>query len=89
MSVAQVLSITPLNVSFRRALVGGNWEDWLDLVGKVMMVTLTEHRDCFLWTAHKTFSVKNLYNGIILSAGARVNCWAWKAKIPLKIKIFL
>jgi hypothetical protein len=69
MLVAQVLSTTPLNVSFRRALVGENWEGWLDLVGKVMTVTLTEHRDCFLWTANKTFSVKNLYNGIILSGG--------------------
>jgi hypothetical protein len=45
MSVAQVLSTTPINVSFRRALVGKNWEDWLDLVGKVMTVTLTEHKD--------------------------------------------
>jgi hypothetical protein len=44
LSVAQVLSTTPLNVSFRRALVGENWEDWLDLVGKVMTVTLTEHK---------------------------------------------
>jgi hypothetical protein len=57
-SVAQVLSTTPLNVSFRRALVGELWEDWLDLVGKVMAVSLTEHRDCFLWTANKTFSVR-------------------------------
>jgi hypothetical protein len=78
-SVAQVLSTTPLNISFRRALVGELWEDWLDLVGKVMDVSLTEHRDCFLWTANKTFSVKNLYNDLILRAGAWVNCWAWKA----------
>jgi hypothetical protein len=74
MSVAQVLSTTPLNVSFRRALVGENWEDWLVLVGKVMAVTLTEHKDCFLWTANKKFSVKNLYNDIILSAGTWANC---------------
>jgi hypothetical protein len=69
--------------------VGELWEDWLDLVGKVMAVSLTEHRDCFLWTANKTFSAKNLYNDIILRVGARANCWAWKAKLPLKIKIFL
>jgi hypothetical protein len=89
MLVAQVLSTTPLNVSFRRALVGENWWDWLDLVGKVMTVTHTEHKDCFLWTVNKTFSVKKLYNDVILSTGARANCWAWKAKIPLKIKVFL
>jgi hypothetical protein len=77
-SVAQVLSTTPLNISFRRALVGELWEDWLDLVGKVMVVSLTEHRDCFLWTTNRAFSVKNLYNDIILRAGARAICWAWK-----------
>jgi hypothetical protein len=71
-SVAQVLSTTPLNVSFRHELVGENWEDWLDLVGKVMTVSLTEHRDCFLWMANKTFPVKNLYNDMILSAGHRL-----------------
>jgi hypothetical protein len=89
MSVAQVLSTTPLNISFRRALVGQLWEDWLDLVGKVLVVSLREHRDCFLWTANKAFSVKNLYNDIILREGARAKCWAWKAKFPLKIKIFM
>jgi hypothetical protein len=89
MSVAQVLSTTPLNVSFRRSLVGELWEEWLDLVGKIVDVSLTEHRDCFIWTANKAFSVKNLYNDLIIRAGARVNCWTWKAKLPLKIKIFL
>jgi hypothetical protein len=33
MLVAQVLSTTPLNVSFRRALVGDSWDKWLELVG--------------------------------------------------------
>jgi hypothetical protein len=78
-----------LNISFRRALVGQLWEDWLDLVGKVLVVSLREHRDCFLWTANKAFPVKNLYNDIILREGARAKCWAWKAKFPLKIKIFM
>jgi hypothetical protein len=39
--------------------------------------------------ANKKFLVKNMYNDIVLRAGTPVNCWAWKAKIPLKIKIFL
>jgi hypothetical protein len=30
-----------------------------------------------------------LYNDIILREGARAKCWAWKAKLPLKIKIFM
>ena len=89
MSVAQVLSTTPLNVSFRRALVGDSWDKWLDLVGSILMVNLNDHRDSFIWTANKNFSVKNMYNDLVLKSGTPVECWTWKAKIPLKIKIFL
>jgi hypothetical protein len=85
-SVAQVLSTTPLNVSFRRALVGGNLDKWLELVGNVLLVNLNDRTNSFIWTANKTFSVKNMYNDILLREGTPVNCWAWKAKIPLKIK---
>jgi hypothetical protein len=62
MSVAQVLSTTPLNVSFRRALVGDSWDKWLELVGNVLMVNLNNRKDSFIWTANKNFSVKNMYN---------------------------
>jgi hypothetical protein len=54
-SVAQVLSTIPLNVSFRRALVGDNWDKWLSLVGNVMMVNLNDRKDSFIWTANKNF----------------------------------
>jgi hypothetical protein len=30
-----------------------------------------------------------MYNNLALRSGLPVNCWTWKAKIPLKIKIFL
>jgi hypothetical protein len=53
------------------------------------MVHLNVHRDSFIWTANKKFSVKNMYNDLVLKSGSPVNCWTWKAKIPLKIKIFL
>jgi hypothetical protein len=89
MSVAQVLSTTPLNVSFRRALIGVNWDSWLSLVGNVLEVNLNNLRDSFHRTASKKFSVKDLYSDMILRSGTPANCWAWKAKIPLKIKIFL
>jgi hypothetical protein len=52
----------PLNVSFRRALVGDNWDRWLNLVGDVLMVNLNDRNDSFIWTANKNFSVKNMYN---------------------------
>jgi hypothetical protein len=73
-SVAQVLSTTPLNVSFRRVLVGDNWEKWISLVGNVLMVNLNDHKDSFIWTASKCFSVKSMYNDIMLKQGAPVNC---------------
>jgi hypothetical protein len=89
MSVAQVLSTTPLSVSFRRALVGDNWDKWLHLVGNVLSVHLNDHRDSFSWTSSKTFTVKSMYNDLVLRVGTPVNCWTRKASIPWKIKIFL
>jgi hypothetical protein len=58
LSVAQVLSTTLLNVSFRRALVGDNWAKWLELVGDVLWVNLNDRKDSFFWTANKTFFVE-------------------------------
>jgi hypothetical protein len=60
MSVAQVLSNTLLNVSFRRALMGDSWDKWLELMGNVLMVNLNNSKDSFIWTANKNFSVKNM-----------------------------
>jgi hypothetical protein len=89
MTVAQVLSTTPLNVSFRRALEGENWANWLRLVGSILTIQLNEHNDSFIWTASRNFSVKNMYNDLAMRNGIHFNCCTWKAKIPLKIKIFL
>jgi hypothetical protein len=89
MTVAQVLSTTPLNDSFRRALDGVNWDNWVCIVTSVMSVSLREHLDSFKWTAKKNFSVKKLYNDLVLRSGTLVNCWSWNSKIPLEIKIFL
>jgi hypothetical protein len=74
--VAQVLSTTPLNVSFRRALVGQNWDNWLHLVGSILNININEHNDSFIWTANKNF----------ITCATTHHC-AWRAKIPLKIKI--
>jgi hypothetical protein len=76
MSVAHVLSMTPLNAYFRRALVGVNWDNWLGLVGNVLEVNLSKLRDSFRWTASKKFSVKDLYNDLVLRSGTPADCWA-------------
>jgi hypothetical protein len=61
----------------------------LALVSSVISMNLSEHMDSFRWTTSRNFSVKNMYNDLVLRSRTPVNCWAWNAKIPLKIKIFL
>ena len=43
-SVASVLSSTPLNVSFRRGLAGDRLNEWLKLVSLVLPVSLNNER---------------------------------------------
>ena len=40
--VATVLQSTPLNIPFRRTLVGAHWEAWLHLVRRLMDVQLSQ-----------------------------------------------
>jgi hypothetical protein len=58
-------------------------------VGSILTIQLNEHHDSFIWTASRNFSVKNMYNDLVKRNGIHFNCCTWKAKIPLKIKIFL
>jgi hypothetical protein len=73
-SMAQVLSTTPLNVSFRRAIVGENWAKWVQLVGGIMDVGCNQHKDSFIWTKSKSFSVKAVYNDLVFGMGMPFNC---------------
>jgi hypothetical protein len=88
-TMAQVLSTTPLNISFRRALVGDNWAKWLQLVGSILNVHLGEQTDTFMWTKSESFSVKAMCNDLVVGNAPRLNLVTWKAKVPLKIKIFI
>ena len=47
-SVITVLSTTPLNMAFRRYLVGVNLQAWYDVVAMVANVQLTNQRDHFV-----------------------------------------
>ena len=89
-SVATVLSSIPLNVSFRRALVGNNLRSWNHIVSSLHDVKLQAGRDVFVWTLHSSgqFSVRSFYAALI-SNGVRVSQEIWKTKIPTKIRIFL
>jgi hypothetical protein len=61
--VADVLSNTPLNIEFRRTLTGNKWEAWIALVQRLILVTLSEEKDIFVWklTMSGLFTVKSMY----------------------------
>lgn len=88
-TVAKVLSTSPLGVSFRRALTGNNLAKWHELVGRVLLVQLDKPKDNFAWSISKTFTVHSMYKDLMKGAGLPAKCIAWKAKLPLKIKVFL
>jgi hypothetical protein len=47
--MARVFTVVPLNVSFRRALVGQNLILWNNLVSRIFHVQLSEGNDLFRW----------------------------------------
>jgi hypothetical protein len=73
---------TPLHVSFRRALVGDNGAKWLQLVESILNVRLGEQTNTFIWTKSNSFSVKAMYNDLVVRNASRLNLVNWKAKIP-------
>ncbi len=86
-----VLSTLPLNVSFRRALIGDNRRYWYQLVAKVCSFNLSKQSDSFKWRlkGDGTFSVNSMYKAIMYQDIIPRKSLIWKLKIPLKIKIFL
>jgi hypothetical protein len=66
-SVRTVLSMTLLNVAFRRSLVGVNLQVWHDVVAMVADVQLTNQRDHFVWGLHQKglFLVKSMYRALL------------------------
>jgi hypothetical protein len=90
-TVADVLSSIPLNMSFRRALSGHNLQSWYGLVEKVLATRLTDAKDVFIWNLHKSgiFSTRSMYMALISNGVIPRKCPIWKIKVLLKIKIFL
>jgi hypothetical protein len=89
-TVANVLSSTPLNVSFRRGLQGDTLRQWNSLVALILDVSLNPAKDHFRWglTQNGEYTVQSLYYIMICSGHGRQDQTIWKMKIPLKIKIF-
>ncbi|WVZ54468.1 hypothetical protein U9M48_005255, partial [Paspalum notatum var. saurae] len=91
-SVAHVLSTNPLNISFRRVLVGDKLIKWNELVARIAHVQLVGHHDKAVWsiTEHGQFTVKSLYNFSVNQIALPMNNKKlWKLKLALKIKIFI
>ena len=86
-----MLSITLLNVAFRRSLVGVNLQTWHEVVAMVADVQLTNQRDRFVWGLHQNglFSVKSMYRAVLGVEAIPYNTLTWKLKLSLKIKVFL
>ena len=89
-TVAQVLSSNPLNVSFRRSLVGNNLQCWHRIVASVVDINLGEQPDRFIWSLDSkgVFTVRSMY-AFLIHNGIRVSQDIWQAKFPMKIKVFM
>ena len=89
-TIAEVLSSNPLNVFFRRALVGDKLTEWYCLIASLVHINLNEGMDCFMWNLHKSgaFTVISMYRHLV-NNGFKATQEIWHMKIPLKIKIFM
>jgi hypothetical protein len=66
-SVALVFNTIPLNIAFRRGLVGYNLTLWFRLVARVAHVRLNDPPDRFIWGLLQSgmFSVNSMYKALI------------------------
>ena len=90
-TVAEVMQTTPLNISFRRSLVGDKLRDWLQLVASLTNINLRVGTDHFKWQLTKSgqFTVRSMYLHMLDQHPPFRHKLIWKLKIPLEIKIFL
>ena len=84
--VADVLLHRPLNIEFRRSLTGNRWTSWLNLVERLMRVSLTDSPDVFNWNSNPSgiFSVKSLYANYLNGHTPFLRKYLWKLTVPLK-----
>jgi hypothetical protein len=73
--VASVSSTIPLNIYFRRCLVGNNLALWYKLVAMVPHTRLNDVRDKFVWCLLQSglFSVSSMYKALVLDTWVRDN----------------
>jgi hypothetical protein len=76
---------------FRRTLRGLNLAQWNAIKEKLSALNLSTDNDFISWSLNQNniFSTKSMYHWLERNLAGSHNKWIWKAKIPLKIKIFL
>jgi hypothetical protein len=86
-SVATLLGHNSLNIAFHQNLTGDKWNQWLNLVSRLMEVQLSSVQDIFRWnlTASGEFSVKSMYLDFMNDNTNFLKRYIWKIKVPLKI----
>ena len=84
-----MLSTPTLNIKFCRSRLGNRWDKWLELVNRLMHISLSNTQDVFVWglTSSGLFSVKSMYLDLINDQPKFTQKFIWKTKVPLKIKI--
>jgi hypothetical protein len=88
-TIAKVLSIIPLNISFRRSLVEANLQSWHNLVMRIAQVHLNDPPNIFRWSLKSDGQFSVMYSAPLDTHIVPHNIYLWKLKIPLKIKVFL
>ena len=86
-----MLDYVPLNIQFRRSLLGEHWDRWLHLVHRLMEVKLSDVADTLHWklSMWEVFLVKSMYKYLINTGPIPRSIHIWKIKVPLKIKVFM
>ena len=86
-----VFQLIPLNIQFRRLLVGERWNSWMHLVRRLIDVQLSDQPDSFHWKLARNgvFTVKSFYMDLIDFGPIPRSIHIWKVKVPLRIKFFM
>lgn len=89
--MATIMRSTPLNISFRRPIIGPKLHTWNDLILRITNLQLNSQMDIFRWNLNKSglFTIKSFYGALISNFQVPITNLFWLIKIPLKVQIFL
>jgi hypothetical protein len=79
------------DIPFRRRLRGELLDHWQYILNTLLSAPFHDEDDKITWSLNKNaiFSTRSVYTLLEKNLAGSHNNWIWKAKIPLKIKIFM